>query len=83
MKELRYLNHYFVKYRGRLLIGLLITVVARLFALIVPMKVGDIVNVVEQRLNAEITVEQMESLLLNSILLIIGATLLSAFFLRL
>jgi len=80
MKELRYLNHYFVKYRGRLLIGLLITVVARLFALIVPMKVGDIVNVVEQRLNAEITVEQMESLLLNSILLIIGATLLSAFF---
>lgn len=80
MKELRYLNHYFIKYRGRLLIGLLITVVARLFALIVPMKVGDIVNVVEQRLNAEITVEQMESMLLNSILLIIGATLLSAFF---
>ncbi|KAA3624746.1 MAG: ABC transporter ATP-binding protein [Flavobacterium sp.] len=80
MKELRYLNHYFVKYRGRLLIGLLITVVARLFALIVPMKVGDIVNVVEQRLNAEISVEQMESMLLNSILLIIGATLLSALF---
>ena len=80
MKELRYLNHYFIKYRGRLLIGLLITVVVRLFALIVPMKVGDIVNVVEQRLNAEITVEQMESMLLNSILLIIGATLLSAFF---
>lgn len=80
MKELKYLNHYFIKYRGRLLLGLLITVVARIFALIVPMKVGDIVNVVEQRLNSEITVEQMESMLMNSILLIIGATLLSAFF---
>ena len=80
MKELRYLNHYFIKYRGRLLLGLLITVVARIFALIVPMKVGDIVNVVEQRLNGEITAEQLETLLLNSILLIIGATLLSALF---
>ena len=80
MKELKYLNHYFIKYRGRLLLGLLITVVARIFALIVPMKVGDIVNVVEQRLNGEITVEQLEALLLNSILLIIGATLLSALF---
>jgi ATP-binding cassette subfamily B protein len=44
------------------------------------MKVGDIVNVVEQRLNGEITAEQLETLLLNSILLIIGATLLSALF---
>ncbi|MBT8262849.1 MAG: ABC transporter ATP-binding protein/permease [Bacteroidia bacterium] len=80
MKELKYLNHYFIKYRGRLLLGLLITVIARIFALIVPMKVGDIVNLVEQRLNGEITVEQLETLLLNSILLIIGATLLSALF---
>ncbi len=80
MKELRYLNKYFRKYRGRLLLGLLITVVARIFALIVPMKVGDIVNHVESRLSGTITVEQLESLLLNSILMIIGATLLSAFF---
>jgi ATP-binding cassette subfamily B protein len=62
------------------MLGLLITVVARIFALIVPMKVGDIVNVVEQRISGEITVAQSESLLLNSILLILGATLLSALF---
>lgn len=80
MKELRYLNHYFVKYRGRLLLGLLITVIARIFALLVPMKVGDIVNVVEQRISGEITVELMKSGLLNSILIITGATLLSALF---
>jgi len=80
MKELRYLNHYFVKYRVRLLLGLLITVVARIFALLVPMKVGDIVNVIEQRYSGSITAEVMQDKLLTSILMIIGATLLSALF---
>lgn len=80
MKELKYLNRYFIKYRGRLLLGLLITVVARLFALLVPMKVGDIVNVVEQRISGDITAEAMKSGLWNGIFIIIGATLLSALF---
>jgi len=80
MKELRYLNHYFVKYRVRLLLGLLITVVARIFALLVPMKVGDIVNVIEQRYSGSITAEVMQDKLLTSILMIVGATLLSALF---
>jgi ATP-binding cassette subfamily B protein len=80
MKELRYLNKYFIKYKWRLLLGLLITVVARIFALIVPMKVGDIVNHVENRLNGTISADAFESLLLKSILMIIGATLLSALF---
>ncbi|MCW5519145.1 ABC transporter ATP-binding protein [Aureitalea sp. L0-47] len=80
MKELRYLNKYFIKYKWRLLLGLLITVVARIFALIVPMKVGDIVNHVESRLNGSISEGEFESLLLNSILMIVGATLLSALF---
>jgi ATP-binding cassette subfamily B protein len=80
MKELQYLNRFFVKYRGRLLLGLLITVVARIFALLVPMKVGDIVNVVEQRISGEITAEAMKAGLWNGILIITGATLLSALF---
>ncbi|MAN59992.1 MAG: ABC transporter [Flavobacteriaceae bacterium] len=80
MKELQYLNRYFIKYRGRLLLGLFITVVARIFALLVPMKVGDIVNVVRDRVNGTISVAEMESQLWTSIFIIIGATLLSAFF---
>jgi ATP-binding cassette subfamily B protein len=80
MKELQYLNRYFIKYRGRLLLGLFITVVARIFALLVPMKVGDIVNVVRERVNGDITIDEMESRLWMSIFIIIGATLLSAFF---
>ena len=80
MRELRYLNKYFIKYKWRLLLGLLITVIARIFALIVPMKVGDIVNHVENRLSGTISEVEFESLLLNSILMIIGATLLSALF---
>lgn len=80
MKELRYLNHYFVKYRGRLLLGLLITIVARIFALLVPMKVGDIVNVIEYRFNGRISLAVMQEKLLISIMMIIGATLLSALF---
>jgi ATP-binding cassette subfamily B protein len=80
MKELRHLNHYFVKYRGRLLLGLLITVAARFFALVVPMKVGDIVNVIEARYDGSISVQDMQDKLLVSILMIVGATLLSALF---
>lgn len=80
MRELRRLNKYLFKYRGRLFLGLLITVIARLFALIIPMKVGDIVNVVKSNLDGLITQDQMEAQLLTSILMIIGATLLSALF---
>ncbi len=78
MKELKYINHYFIKYRGRLLLGLFITIIARIFALLVPMKVGDIVNLVEQRISGEITIEIMKSEVLKSILIILAATLFSA-----
>ena len=55
MKELQYLNKYLRKYSGRLFLGMFITVVATVFKLVVPMKVGDSVNVVEKKINGEIT----------------------------
>ena len=55
MKELQYLNKYLHKYRGRLLLGLITTVVAAVFKLAVPMKIGDSVTVVEQKINGKIT----------------------------
>ncbi len=81
MKELQYLNKYLKKYKGRLLLGLVITIVARLFALLVPKFIGDTIDVVNQYLNKSITtIEVVKSQLLTNILLIIGSTLLAAFF---
>ncbi|RFN60181.1 ABC transporter ATP-binding protein [Marixanthomonas ophiurae] len=81
MKELQYLNQYFIKYRGRLLAGLLITIIATIFTIVVPKKIGDSVDVVRAYINGDITdLAYVKSELLENILLIVGATLLSAFF---
>ncbi|MGJ8666480.1 MAG: ABC transporter ATP-binding protein [Patiriisocius sp.] len=81
MKELRFLNKYLIKYRGRLLLGLVITVIAAVFKLVVPMKIGDSVNIVEQKINGEITdMALVTSGLMKNILLLFAATLLAALF---
>jgi ATP-binding cassette subfamily B multidrug efflux pump len=81
MKELKYLNKYFLKYKGRLLLGVFITIIATVFKLVVPMKVGDSVTAVKQYLNGEITnIAIVKNELLINILLLLGAALLSALF---
>jgi len=81
MKELKHLNKYLLKYRGRLLLGMFITIIATVFKLVVPMKVGDSVDVVRKKVNGEITdMAFVETELLKNILLILGATLLTALF---
>ncbi len=47
MKELRFINQFFYKYRGRLLAGLLITVVATIFGIAVPAMIGDSMEAVK------------------------------------
>ncbi len=81
MKELQYLNRYFIKYRGRLLLGLFITIIARIFALLAPKFIGDSITVVEKSISGEITdIALVKSELLTNILLILGTTLLAGFF---
>ena len=81
MRELQHLNRYFLKYKGRLLLGFFITVVATVFKLVVPMKIGDSVTVVKQYINGEVTdLAIVKSDLLLNILLLLGAALLSGFF---
>ncbi len=81
MRALRHLNKYFLKYKYRLLVGLVITIIARIFATLVPTLVGDSVDVVEQYINKDITdIAEVKSGLILNILLIIGAVLISAFF---
>ncbi|WP_299185738.1 ABC transporter ATP-binding protein [uncultured Aquimarina sp.] len=81
MRALRHLNKYFLKYKYRLLIGLVITIIARIFAVAVPKFVGDSVDIVEQYINNSITnIEDVKTGLITNILLILGSVLIAAFF---
>ena len=81
MKELKRLNSFLLKYKGRLAVGLIITIVARLFSLVTPRLVGDSMTTIENYLNLEtISSEELREVLLTNIILIISASLISGFF---
>ena len=81
MKELKYLNKFFFKYRNRIVIGILITIIARVFALVAPNLIGDSITLIEKYfLLEEISRENLEKNLLYNILLIIGSALTAAVF---
>ena len=81
MKELKFLNPYFLKYKGRLLLGVFITIVSTVFKLVVPMKIGDTVTVVKKYLDGELMdIGDVKQQLLINVLLLLGAALLSGFF---
>jgi ATP-binding cassette subfamily B protein len=80
MKELKHLNKYFKKYWLKLLIGIVITIFARLFQLVMPSYVNKIITVVEQYLSSEIAKDAAKEQLTLFILIIVGAALLSGFF---
>ncbi|MDC3354815.1 ABC transporter ATP-binding protein/permease [Flavobacteriaceae bacterium] len=80
MKELRYLNKHFLKYRTKLLLGFLITVVARIFSLVAPRLIGNSLTAVENYLESESTdLAAIKEILLINILVIVGTTLVSGF----
>ena len=81
MKALRYLNKFFLKYRYRLILGILITIVAKIFALQIPQLIRESLNVVEDYNNNRITdIDIVKSQLVINIVYIIGAALLSGLF---
>ena len=81
MKELQYLNLYFKKYSGRLTLGLIITIIATIFKIIVPKIIGDIVDVVKNYLDNTITdIEIVKQELITNIAMILGAAILAGFF---
>lgn len=81
MNALKYLNKYLRKYLLKLLLGLLITIISRVFSLFAPRLIGESLTAVENYLaNHQGDLSALKSLLLNNILIIIGATLLSGFF---
>lgn len=81
MKELQYINRFFIKYRGRLLLGLIVTIVAAVFKLFVPIIIGDTVNIVDEYIRGDVQdLALVKSQLITNILLILGTTILAALF---
>jgi len=81
LKELGYLNKFFLKYKYRLIIGIICTIIARILSLFTPRLIGKSLNVVENYINGDITdLEIVKSKLLINILLILGSVLLAGVF---
>lgn len=90
MKELYYINKYFSKYKWRLLIGVLITILSKLLALKIPPIVSNSLNVVEDYLAvkeenlSKIAIEQLftevKYQLIINVFIIIGLAILAGFF---
>ena len=81
MKELKRLNKFLLKYKGKLLLGLVITIASRVFSLVTPRLVGNSMTTIENYLNLEsISPDELKEILLMNIVFIIGASLISGFF---
>ena len=81
MKALKYLNKYFIKYKWRLLIGILITILSKVLALQIPILIRESLNGVEGFMNGTITDRSIvEEELLWNILMIVAAAVLAGFF---
>ena len=76
MKELQYLNKYFIKYKYRFLLGIFITIVAQFFTLYTPKLVGDSIKVLE---HSKLSPMEVQDTLLKNILLILATTLIAGF----
>ncbi|UII78855.1 ABC transporter ATP-binding protein [Flagellimonas sp. CMM7] len=80
MKELKHLNKYFKKYWFKLFLGILITIIARVFSLIMPSYVNKSIQAVEGFISETISISEAKGLLFEYILIIVGAALLSGLF---
>lgn len=80
MQELRHINKYFKKYRFKLLLGIIITIIARVFSLIMPSYVSKSVDTIKEFVDGNIEGSIVKGLLFEYILIIIGAALLSGLF---
>lgn len=80
MKELQYLNKYFIKYKFRFLFGIIITIVAQIFALYTPELVGKSISLIEAFLKSECKdTILLKNELFKNIGLIILCTLIAGF----
>ena len=81
MRALRYVNKYFLKYKWRFLVGILITILSKILALRIPRIVSESLNGVEDYISGKTTDFEMvcKELIWNT-LLMVGAAVLAGFF---
>ena len=78
MGELKYLNKFFYHYRKRIITGIIITIVARIFALVAPNLVGDSITLIEEySLKNSIDIDFLKKGLLKNIIFIVLSALAS------
>ena len=80
MKELKYLNKYLFKYRVSLFLGVLITIIARIFSLFAPRLIGNSLTAVERFiLDDALSLDEIKEELFWNIVIIVSAALISGF----
>ena len=81
MKELQSLNKYFYKYKSKIIFGILITIIARIFAIITPNLIGDSITILENFILSElIDISAVKERLFRNIIIIIGSAILAGIF---
>lgn len=80
MKDLKYVNKYFLKYKVKLFYGILITIVARIFSLVMPEYVQQAMDTIQVHIKSGNDIEAIKNQLLIYICVIIVSAILSGFF---
>lgn len=79
MKELYYLNKYFVKYKYSFLLGIVITIVAQIFSLFTPKLISQSFKAIESYAKNNSSTALIREELIHNILLIIATTIIAGF----
>jgi ATP-binding cassette subfamily B protein len=80
MKELQYLNKYFVKYKYRFLLGIFITIIAQIFSLFTPKLISKSFEAIERFSKTnESDISIIRNELFHNVLLVIATTLVAGF----
>ncbi|MFV8375630.1 ABC transporter ATP-binding protein [Flavobacterium sp. LB1P62] len=80
MKELRYLNKYFIKYKYSFSLGILFTIIAQIFSLFTPKLISKSFKAIEAfSKDKSVTVDVIQQELVSNILLIIATTIIAGF----
>ena len=80
MKELKYLNKYFLKYRYRIILGILITIGSKVFALFTPQLIGKSISLISNQITNPSSTEVFRHEISLNILYIFGAAIATGVF---
>ena len=86
MKELRYLDKYFIKYKFSFSLGILITIIAQIFSLFTPKLISSSLEAIEKfdklssvEKSSTMVIDQYREELIHNVLLIIATTIIAGF----